>query len=75
VPANTVDIYPTLLELTGARPEVRLPLDGTSLVPLIDGKMTARSKPMGFWDYPIQGHPHAEQAMDVRASGGTETRS
>lgn len=55
VPTNTVDIYPTLLEIVGVQPEVRLPLDGMSLVPLIDDKMTARSKPMGFWDYPIKG--------------------
>jgi arylsulfatase A-like enzyme len=55
VPANTVDIYPTLVELASARPEVQPPLDGVSLVPLIDGKMTARPTPMGFWDYPIKG--------------------
>jgi arylsulfatase A-like enzyme len=55
VPCNTVDIYPTLLEITGAHPDVRLPLDGVSLVPLIDGKMKTRSKPMGFWSHPTKG--------------------
>jgi arylsulfatase A-like enzyme len=55
LPANTVDIYPTLLEITGAKAKAGVPLDGVSLVPAIDGKMAARSKPMGFWDYPIKG--------------------
>ena len=55
VPANTSDIYPTLLEITGARLEDQPPLDGTSLVPLIEGRMTERPKPMGFWDYPTKG--------------------
>ncbi len=54
IPASTVDIYPTLLEIVGVQPEV-LPLDGVSLVPLIDGTMKTRSKPMGFWDYPAKG--------------------
>jgi len=55
VRANTSDIYPTLLEIAGVRMEGQPPLDGTSLVPLIEGKMTERPKPMGFWDYPIKG--------------------
>jgi len=55
VAGNTVDIYPTLLEIVGVQPEERLPLDGISLVPLLDGKMAARAKPMGFWDYTTKG--------------------
>ncbi len=31
------------------------PLDGVSLVALIDGKMKRRPRPMGFWDYPAKG--------------------
>ena len=31
------------------------PLDGISLVPLLEGKMKSRSKAMGFWDYPMGG--------------------
>ena len=31
------------------------PLDGVSLVPLLDGRMKSRPEPMGFWDYPIGG--------------------
>ncbi len=57
VPCSTVDIYPTVLELAGAKVDKQPPLDGISLVPLIDGKMTAREKPLGFWDYRIAGLP------------------
>jgi len=50
VAANTVDIYPTLLDIVGVdvanQPK---PLDGISILPLIDGKSTERSQPMGFW--------------------------
>lgn len=31
------------------------PLDGLSLVPRLDGTMTARAKPLGFWVYPVGG--------------------
>ena len=30
------------------------PLDGISLVQLIDGKMEKRPKPLGFWSYPTK---------------------
>jgi arylsulfatase A-like enzyme len=50
VTANTVDIYPTLLDIVGVdvakQPK---PLDGISILPLIDGNITERSQPMGFW--------------------------
>jgi arylsulfatase A-like enzyme len=55
VPCNTCDIYPTLLEIAGVRMNRQPPLDGISLVPLIDGRMTARPRPMGFWDHPTPG--------------------
>ena len=55
VRCNTCDIYPTLLEIVGVAAEGQPPLDGISLVPLIEGKMTKRSKPMGFWDFPARG--------------------
>lgn len=51
VPCVTSDFYPTLLEVTGVSVPKQPPLDGVSLVPLIDGKMDARPKPIGFWDY------------------------
>ena len=55
IPCNTSDIYPTLLEIVGLRLAKQPPLDGISLVPLIDDKMSSRPKAMGFWDYPIGG--------------------
>jgi len=55
IPACTFDIYPTLLDIVGVQPEFQPPLDGISLVPLIDGKMECRPKPLGFWDHPTPG--------------------
>ncbi len=46
----TSDIYPTLLEIVGVKVPNQTPLDGISLVPLIEGKAFQRSKPLGFWD-------------------------
>jgi arylsulfatase A-like enzyme len=71
IPCNSVDIYPTLVELARVEiPEQPRPLDGISLVPLIDGKMTTREKPMGFWDYPIPGRstPSAEFLRRMKAA-------
>jgi arylsulfatase A-like enzyme len=55
MPCGTVDILPTLLELAGAKPAKLRPLDGISLVPLLEGRMSERPKPMGFWHYAIGG--------------------
>jgi arylsulfatase A-like enzyme len=56
IPCGTVDIYPTVLEIVGVKarnqPE---PLDGVSLVPLIEDRMERRGKPLGFWVYPVRG--------------------
>jgi len=55
IPCTTSDIYPTLVEIAGVKLEKQPPLDGISLVPLINGKMKSRPKPIGFWDYPARG--------------------
>lgn len=55
VRCNTCDIYPTLLDATGITIEGQPPLDGVSLLPLIEGDPFRRDAPMGFWDYPIGG--------------------
>ncbi len=55
VPCNTSDIYPTLLEIAGVQMPKQPPLDGISLVSLIDGKMKTRPKPIGFWNHPTRG--------------------
>jgi arylsulfatase A-like enzyme len=62
VPCVTSDILPTVLDLTGVPyPDPRRPLDGISLRALIvDGTMTARPSPIGFWKYDQKGvdkHP------------------
>lgn len=56
IPCGTVDILPTVLELAGA-PVPKRPLDGQSLVPLLDGTMTARARPLGFWHHASGGSP------------------
>src|SRR5688572_29453055 len=50
-PCSTLDIYPTVLEATGVPAQNQIqPLDGISLLPLIERKPGAetRSKPMAF---------------------------
>ena len=52
VPCVTSDIYPTVLDILGIRgPNAVEPLDGVSLLPLFEGRMKERSKPIGFWHY------------------------
>ena len=47
VPACTMDFYPTALDLLGIMmPNQIEPIDGISLLPLIDGKMKRRPKPI-----------------------------
>jgi arylsulfatase A-like enzyme len=50
VPCSTLDIFPTVLEAIDAKttPPTR-PLDGISLIPLLDRQTAARSKPISFW--------------------------
>jgi arylsulfatase A-like enzyme len=53
VPINSVDLYPTLIELTGATPAAGYPLDGTSYLNVLtgDGKAEGRRNPL-FWHFP-----------------------
>ncbi len=51
VPAATLDIFPTLTEITGLIPERAVPLDGVSLLPLIEGRMSRRPRPFGSWQF------------------------
>ena len=49
IPACTSDFYPTLLDLLKiAVPDQVTPIDGISLLPLIDGQMSSRPKPIAF---------------------------
>jgi arylsulfatase A-like enzyme len=50
VQAGVIDIYPTIVDILAAKvPNQVQPLDGISLLPLIDGRMQERPRPMGFW--------------------------
>ena len=53
VPVTTVDFYPTLLELAGARPRSGQVLDGESLVPLLaaDGRLQRQTI---YWHFPLE---------------------
>jgi arylsulfatase A-like enzyme len=58
VPCSTVDILPTLMAVAGVSDPVPVqPLDGISLLPLIEGEMAERPGGLGFWSYPAQGIP------------------
>mgnify|MGYP005848202003 CR=1 FL=1 len=62
VPVVTSDILPTLCDLLNL-PLPDRPLDGISLVPLIEGKLTERPAPIFFW-------PYDRQRDQERAAGG-----
>jgi arylsulfatase A-like enzyme len=51
VPVVTSDLYPTTVDLVGLKLAKPVPIDGISLVPLLDGKMTERPRPIGFWQH------------------------
>ena len=70
VTANSVDIFPTVVELAGAKAGSQHPLDGISLLPLIEGKMNSRDKPLGFWTHTTGGigTPHDKWASELLAA-------
>lgn len=54
-PCVTSDIYPTVLDAAGVQVEQQPPLDGISLLPLLEGKVDSRPQPIGFWNHPAGG--------------------
>jgi arylsulfatase A-like enzyme len=61
-PCCTFDMYSTILDATGAVAQNQIqPLDGISLMPLIDGKMTERGKSIPFWNN--AGRPQGASAL------------
>jgi arylsulfatase A-like enzyme len=49
VPAGTVDILPTICDVLGiSLPTATGPLDGVSLLPVLERRATTRPKPLGF---------------------------
>lgn len=69
----TTDIFPTVLDLLGlASPDPSRPLDGISLRPLIvDDAMKERSRPIGFWKYPLGAEKDNPPWIDPALSLGT----
>ena len=66
VAGNTFDIYPTILDLLDFKIKNQPPLDGVSLLPLIEGKSFERQKPLGFWVHPTRGIPRrAHDLLEV----------
>jgi len=51
-PVNSVDLYPTLLEVTGTAAPGEATLDGTSYAPLLEGKNLEGPRPPLFWHFP-----------------------
>jgi hypothetical protein len=67
VPACTLDFYPTVLDLLDVEmPHEAGPIDGISLLPLIDGNMTRRPKPMPL----VNGGQLRVVDNDYRLQGG-----
>jgi arylsulfatase A-like enzyme len=52
-PINSVDLYPTLVEVAGAKTPIDYPLDGTSYLPLLtnNGKSSGQRLPL-YWHFP-----------------------
>jgi arylsulfatase A-like enzyme len=66
----TSDILPTLCTLAGTEaPSV--PLDGIDLVPLLQGKMKTRSRPIAFWNFQVSGGDTAKPYIDPELQKGT----
>jgi arylsulfatase A-like enzyme len=70
MPCVTSDIMPTLCELLGIALPDR-PIDGVSLVGLIDGSMTKRDKSICFWKYDKSTEKDNEPWLDPESQVGT----
>lgn len=65
-----IDMFPTLLEIAGVPVNKQSVVEGVSLVPLIDGKMTERPKPIGFVDWGTNGPAPTKAAELGQADRG-----
>jgi len=63
-PVSGVDLYPTILELSGIPLKPNEHTDGVSLMPILTGK-TIESRPL-FWHYPHYGNQGGEPHSIVR---------
>jgi len=72
-PVCSLDVLPTFCELAGIEPPADRALDGTSIVPLLDGKPLTRKTPL-FWHYyrSLTGPKAAMRAGDWMVLGAWE---
>ena len=71
VRATTSDLLPTICALVG-QPLPARPIDGIDLMPLLDGQMTERAKPLYFWEFTAgPGKGKAEPYIDPELQKGT----
>jgi uncharacterized sulfatase len=63
-PVSSVDFYPTFLEIAGV-PKPEQPLDGESLLPLLEKKGTLQRDTL-YWHYPIYHHSIPAGALRQR---------
>lgn len=68
--AVTSDILPTLCAVTGQDAPAR-PLDGISLLPLIEGRMRRRPEPICFWSFGGDRAGSGEPYIDPHLQRGT----
>ena len=68
--ATTSDLMPTLCALTGQGLPDR-PIDGTNILPVLDGKMTERPKPLWFWQFDATHLSKTEPYIDPQLQQGT----
>lgn len=66
----TSDILPTICKLAGVALPDR-PLDGIDLTPMIDGQMSERSSPIGFWSFDTRADGKREPYIDAELQRGT----
>jgi arylsulfatase A-like enzyme len=68
--ATTSDLLPTLCALTG-QPLPNRPIDGMNLLPVLDGKMTNRPRPLWFWEFDTAHLGKGESYIDPKLQQGT----
>lgn len=64
-PICTVDVFPTVLEMAGLKPEAGQILDGVSIVPLLEQK-GALKRPALYWHYPHYSNQGGKPAAAIR---------
>jgi len=70
-PGSTLDIFPTVLAAAGVTAKHPIePLDGIDLLPLFDGRISRRARPMPFWDLVPKHGPKGRKIEEVGLQPG-----